>query len=75
MTRELAARLGGLIERKCPLVNELVSQSEEIRIVDRQHVNCDSAEGRFPGKDTSTPLEMVSPPIQPWMEQSNHFAC
>ena len=62
-----------LFRRKYQLFHECFPDREEVRIVDRKHLNRDPAGGCSTGEFGLPPLEMLTPLVLPWMEQPDKF--
>jgi hypothetical protein len=63
-----------LMQRECLLFHEHLPHWQEIRIIDREHVSCDAADGDSSDEFCSYPREMVAPSVLPWVEQPDEFA-
>ena len=64
-----------LFESKCVFFQEGGSHREEVRSIDGEHVNRDSADGGSTGEFGSCPFEMVNSSVLPWMEEPNEVPC
>ena len=62
------------MQRECLLFDEHLPHCKEIRIVDREHVNCDPADGGSSDEFCSRPCEMVAPSVLAWVEKPDEFA-
>ena len=63
-----------LMARECLLFDEHLPHCKEIRIVDREHVNCDAANGGSSDEFCSCPREMVAPSVLAWVEKPDEVA-
>jgi hypothetical protein len=63
-----------LFRWKYLFLHECFPDREEVRIVDREHLNRDAADGRSAVEFGRAPLEMPTPLVLTWMEQADQFA-
>jgi hypothetical protein len=61
------------MQREWLLFHEHSPHCHEIRVIDGEHVNCDTADGGAPDEFCSCPGEMIAPSVLAWVEKPDEF--